>query len=477
MNKVVCFLFASFLISSAVVSAQSNPVLMKIGDEEITRSEFEYSFNKNKSPQDIIGNKDVGEYLKLFIDYKLKVKEAKKKGIDKLPSFINEFHMYRNAQLMPYLLDTAYVDSVAYAVYQKMKDRVGDADLLRVAHIFISLPQKASSFERRASESKIDSVYSLLKEKKADFADLASKISDDRSSATKGGELPWLSPNTSLREFEEIAYSLKEGETSKPFLSTAGFHIIKMLERKPFPSFASEKSSIVKYLEQTGIEEEAFKRNTDRLISNGTYKSIDELLDRTEAEVVKNNPDLKYLIREYYEGLLVISLRDEEVDDKEKCSDESLQAFFKKNRSLFKWDTPRFKGYTLSAHTKQTLKTAKKSLKKMAKKGDRMEQSKAASIDTAQVICSFWYVKKGDSQIVDNIVFDKKKKGDTPQSAFLDFYGVTMKKPETYQDVKQQVVSQYKNHLEKEWVDILREKYKHDIVVDAAILKTVNHHK
>ena len=53
-------------------------------------------------------------------------------------------------------------------------------------------------------------------------------------------------------------------------------------------------------------------------------------------------------------------------------------------------------------------------------------------------------------------------------------YGKKLKAPESLDDVRALVVSDYQKELEKKWVDSLRKKYK--VVVDKAVLATVNKH-
>lgn len=68
--------------------------------------------------------------------------------------------------------------------------------------------------------------------KGGNFAELAKKFSDDKSTAVKGGELPWISKGQTVKAFEDAAYSLKVGEISKPVLSEFGYHIIKRREHR-----------------------------------------------------------------------------------------------------------------------------------------------------------------------------------------------------------------------------------------------------
>ncbi len=64
------------------------------------------------------------------------------------------------------------------------------------------------------------------------FAQLAKEFSDDLGSASRGGELGWVSPGEMVPEFEAVMNSLQPGEISTPFKSNFGWHIIEVLERR-----------------------------------------------------------------------------------------------------------------------------------------------------------------------------------------------------------------------------------------------------
>ena len=90
-----------FLCVVAVAAfAQNDPVVMTINGVPVTRSEFEYSYNKNNS-EGVIDKKSVEEYVDLFINYKLKVAAALDAKMDTMTSFKEEFAKYRDLQVRP----------------------------------------------------------------------------------------------------------------------------------------------------------------------------------------------------------------------------------------------------------------------------------------------------------------------------------------------------------------------------------------
>ena len=98
-------------LSVAAVSAQHNddPVVMTVGGEPVTRSEFEYNFNKNNTDA-VVDKKTVSEYADLFAVYKMKVRAALDAKMDTITSFQKEFRHYRDLQIRPLLVPEVVVE-------------------------------------------------------------------------------------------------------------------------------------------------------------------------------------------------------------------------------------------------------------------------------------------------------------------------------------------------------------------------------
>src|SRR5574344_3032539 len=242
--KRIAFLLVSFVCLLAI-SAKDDPTVMTVNGVPVSRSEFEYSYNKNNS-EGVIDKKSVSEYVDLFVNYKLKVAAALDAHMDTMSSFKKEFATYRDQQIRPSFVSDEDLQREALSVYNDTKKRIGEKGLVRPAHIFIHLGQKASDAEQKSAKSKIDSLYSILK-KGAVFEEVVKKYSQDNS-ASQGGLLPWIGPGQTLKEFEDQAYSLKKGEMSKPFLSAAGYHIILMKDKKQLEPFDSLKEIFLELL-------------------------------------------------------------------------------------------------------------------------------------------------------------------------------------------------------------------------------------
>ncbi len=107
---------------------------------------------------------------------------------------------------------------------------------VRIAHIMIS-PRGQTSADSAAALARLDSVVTKL-EGGADYGALAAAYSDDQQSGENGGDLGFIKFGSQfVPEMKEVAFSLDEvGSVSDPVQTRFGFHLIKLLEKKDFPS-------------------------------------------------------------------------------------------------------------------------------------------------------------------------------------------------------------------------------------------------
>lgn len=468
-------LTALLLLAGMAAQAQTDPVIMTIDGRPVTRSEFEYSYNKNNS-ETVVDKKSVADYVDLFINYKLKVLAAEAAGIDTTASFKKEFLSYRDQQIRPEFITPDDLKREAWRTYVETRDRIDSTGgMVRPAHILVMLRQKATKAQEEAARVRIDSIYKAL-QGGADFAALARKCSDDKGSASRGGDISWICKGQTLKEFESVVYGMKEGEVSKPFLSPVGWHVVKLLGRQSFFPYDSVKADIERFVGQSRVRERIISQNIDSIArSSVPVLTPEQVVDRKAAEMEAADSDLKNLVREYHDGLLLYEISNRTVWDKAAKDEDGQQAFFKKNRKRYAWDAPRFKG--IAYHTKdaadiEAVKAAVKDIP-FEEWADKLRKEFNDSVRRIQVVKGIF--KRGDNALVDKDVFGvdtvAKPMKDYP---FTATYGRTLKAPESWRDVREQVVADYQDVLEKKWVAALRKKYK--VTVDKAVLATVNKH-
>jgi peptidyl-prolyl cis-trans isomerase SurA len=469
-------LFILFSLFFSPAGAQDDPIIMIVNGQSVPRSEFEYSFNKNNS-EGVIDKKTVQEYVDLFINYKLKVFAALDAHYDTLQSYKDEFAQYRDQQVLPMLVTDDDIEAEAHKIYDETVERIGPDGLIKTAHILISAKQQAPQEEWDAARVRIDSVYQALLNG-ADFSELAQKVSQDPGTASKGGELPFVQRGQLVKEFEDAAFLLKDSGDISPVVQTSfGYHIIQMRARKMLEPYEYHHDNILQFIERRNMRDKIAEDKVKTLLAADTTVTKAQLMEQKAAELAANDQDLKYLIQEYHDGLLLYEISNRLVWDKAAKDDAGLAQYFKKHKKNYKWDEPRYKGMAYHVKEQGDVKAVADCVKGLP--FDQWAEKLRTTFNGDSIIrirVEKGIFKQGDNALIDSIVFKKdtivKHLKDYPIDAV---YGKILKKgPEDYTDVRGLVVADLQEELEKAWVADLRRRY--TWTVDDAVLKTVNNH-
>jgi peptidyl-prolyl cis-trans isomerase SurA len=338
---------------------KNEEALLTIAGKDISVGEFMTIYQKNNPKGLAIDKESLDEYLELYINFKLKVKQAEDMGLDTVASFRNELKGYRDQLAKPYLVDETEIDKLIREAYDRehfdvrashifikinpdalpkdsaeayeklskirarimkgedfgklaselsedpsardreanqqhpfLKGNLGDlgyftvfdfvypfetgaysnevgqvSKIIRtdygyhlikttdkrqamgkvtVAHIYMTIPKDASAADSARIRLRIDSVYQKLR-MGAKWDSLVKQYSDDKGSAAKGGVLPKFGVNKLVPEFIQVVYNLENtGDYSKPFLTSYGWHIVKLIERQVPGTFDEEKAELKK---------------------------------------------------------------------------------------------------------------------------------------------------------------------------------------------------------------------------------------
>jgi peptidyl-prolyl cis-trans isomerase SurA len=215
------WLVVVFIIS--LTTPALSQTLFTYGPYKAEASEFLRAFNKNN--QQPGGNKTVAmrEYLNLYVNSRLKIREAYDRGYDSLPQIKSEVENLRNQIIENYMSDPQAIDRLTKEAFQRsLKD-------IHAAHIFIADDMSTDS---TAMLNKLNEVQKRLA-RGEDFLAVAYQFSDDPSAKDNKGDMNYITVFTLPYEFENVIYSTAPGKYSKPYRSKAGYHIFKNLgERK-----------------------------------------------------------------------------------------------------------------------------------------------------------------------------------------------------------------------------------------------------
>ena len=192
-----------------------------------------------------------------------------RKTINPTDAQLQEFFKQNQAKYANAIPETRKIQYVTFDISNLPggKPQISDADVLayynlhqaqyqvkeqvKVRHILIAVPAGSDSKTEEAAKAK---AQDLLKQIKAggNFAELATKFSDDPGSKTQGGELGWLDRGKTVPEFDKAAFTLAPGQTSDVIKTQFGFHILQVEDKKTahLRPLSEVKAEIVPVLEQ-----------------------------------------------------------------------------------------------------------------------------------------------------------------------------------------------------------------------------------
>ena len=516
MKRHVTFLIIS-LFATLAFSQQDDPVLMWINGKPVTRSEFEYLYNKNNNIN-TLDKKTLKEYVELFINYKLKVAEAVEIGIDTTEAFRSELNGYRRQLVKSYLTDEEAEEDYARLVYEEWQ-RTGKYSLISGQHIYKYLPQNTPSSQLNVAEQQMDSIYKVLKSNPtADFLWFVNEFSDDK-------EMFCVNSLQIPEEFEKVVFPLPVGEISQPFFTPQGIHIVKVTEKKDIPPYEEAKDEIKhRYTSKNGRSkgDEVFlqklkaeykytpiPKGMDELLLNGKtdavlftiadrsytgkdfalfaqdnplslQKQIDNfitksLYDYENSRLESKYPEFGLLMQEYRDGILLFEVSSKEVWDKAFTDKAGLKAYFETHKKDYYWELPRYKGIVIHCNNKKTRKQIKKQLRKVDEKEwlnfihDNYLMHTPAKIKVEEGVFAV-----GENEFVDKLIFKVGQYSSPESYPHPLVIGRKIKGPENYEEVLGNLTGDYQNFLETHWIARLRNKSK--VEINEEVLKTVNNH-
>ena len=221
MHKTYLFLsitLFTFLLSNAQI--KDADTLITISGEPILANEFIRVYNKNLNLVQDDSQKNVDSYLELFVNYKLKLTEAKALRYDKDPKYINEFKSYKNQLTQTYLTDKNVTDDLVREAYERTKNEV------KAQHILVLLDEVET--DTLAAYSKIKAYRQRFINE--DFESLKKELHNGKTTYIE--DLGYFSAFKMVYNFETAAYATEVGSVSQPFRTRFGFNVVKILEKK-----------------------------------------------------------------------------------------------------------------------------------------------------------------------------------------------------------------------------------------------------
>ena len=345
---------------------------------------------------------------------------------------------------------------------------------VHASHIMKMTPNGDEARLEKAKAA-MDSIYALAIAEGADFAALAEMHSEDKGSAIRGGDLGWFGRGAMVQPFEDITFGLEEGAISEPFQTRFGVHISKLHGKRGIQPMDSMRSQLLRQVQRDQrmqIANQSFIAKTRAEYGLPAEMTDAEVKAYADAHLEEKYPELRNLVREYHDGILLFDVSLREVWDKANQDTEGLAAYFKANKKNYPWDEPRYKGYIIYAKTEVAAKAAKQIVKTANPDSVMSILNARVNVDSVQYVKvehGLW--KMGKHAAVDKYGFKSKTAEYTPSEEFpiVVAVGKVIKAPQTYEDERGKVTTDYQDYLEKQWIAKLREKYA--VVVNKEVLE------
>lgn len=209
---IVLVIFQSIAIVSFSQTNGGDAVLFTVGGTPVTKSEFVYIYTKNNlNKKNDFSQESLEEYLDLYINYKLKVKEADAEQIDTMLSVRTELDKYGD-QLIKSNFDKEVLDVEVQKIYKRMEtERL-------VYHIMSAFPANPTPADTLKSYQTIIDAQARLN-KGEDFSKVASALTSDVNGRTNGGRVGWITGfSIPDMNFEDAAYNTKVGGYRQSFV-------------------------------------------------------------------------------------------------------------------------------------------------------------------------------------------------------------------------------------------------------------------
>ncbi|WP_179320274.1 peptidylprolyl isomerase [Winogradskyella helgolandensis] len=220
MKLIIKCLFLVFFALNFSFSQDNDAVLLEVDGEPIMASEFLRVYNKNLDLVQDESQKDVDGYLKLFTEYQLKLKEAKRLKLDEDKNYQREFSRYKKQLISNYISENKVTDALVNEAYNRSNIDIDASHILvrldASAKDTINAYNEVLALRNRALEEGFDKVKAEMHNGNTIFVE----------------DLGYFSAFKMVYDFETAAYNTKAGEISMPFRTQFGYHVVKVNDRR-----------------------------------------------------------------------------------------------------------------------------------------------------------------------------------------------------------------------------------------------------
>lgn len=205
----------------AIASVATNLFAQK---PQFDKDEFNFIFHKNCRVNNLYTPRE--DYLNLYVNYKLKVLEAKNLQLDTLSSYKRECKLYQDELIAPYLVDSAALESYSNTIRNRISMRIHGS------HILVPVATNASPEDTLAAYQKISLIRDSIE--KIASKDYVPRIQrGHRQNDVIEEDLGFFTTLQMVAPFEEAAFNTPVGKVSQIIRTQFGYHVMRVIETKP----------------------------------------------------------------------------------------------------------------------------------------------------------------------------------------------------------------------------------------------------
>ncbi len=223
--------FAAGCSSARVPDVPADPdaaVVAEFAGETLTLGEFEERYARTVGGRAEAAADSLPAYedfLARYVDFRLKVQQARDLGLDRDSTLVAEVNDYRAQLAKPYLVEREVLEDITRDLYEKQREEV------RAAHILLRVDENAAPEDTLAAYTKLSAVRDSVLAG-ADFEALAARHSEDPSVERNQGDLGYFTGGRMIQAFEDQAYGTPVGGVSPVFRTRFGYHVLKVSDRR-----------------------------------------------------------------------------------------------------------------------------------------------------------------------------------------------------------------------------------------------------
>ncbi len=309
----------------------ADALAMRVGNREVRLSELMYSMKKaGVAPT----QKAVEAYVPTYVTRLLMVQAARDAKLDTTARFKRAYGFERRQMLVEALADSSMVEKSLKDYYNQWAKNTGKDGVIRLSHIFIPLSQMASAAEQQRASQRIDSIYQAIRDG-ADFETLSKRYAPGAGSLLLGGATEtWMGRGETFAEFEQQAYALSVGEVSAPFLSTVGYHIIKLLEKRDLGTYTAAREEMLRSERLMSMVRKRVVAEVAKQRGEGVSEQV--YLEQQEKRLMEKDARYLYRLQDSADELLQGDYENAEFREKIPQDEVAFQTYLSENASARK---------------------------------------------------------------------------------------------------------------------------------------------